>query len=73
MKGISLLGVTGRRFFDALFQSEAFMLKNPDLIDKIITHVLPATDFEHGFDLMSEGACGEIVLDFQQIELRKSA
>ena len=44
-----------------------------DLIDKVITHVLPATEFERGFELMDEGACGKIVLDFQQIELRLSA
>ncbi len=73
MKGISLLGVTGRRMYETWYQVEAFMLKNPDLIDKVITHVLPATEFERGFELMDEGACGKIVLDFQQIEHRLSA
>tara|TARA_R110002049_G_scaffold88611_2_gene223427 strand:+ start:133 stop:1191 length:1059 start_codon:yes stop_codon:yes gene_type:complete len=70
MKGVSLLGITGRRMYETWYQVEAFMLKNPDLIDKVITHVLPATDFAHGFELMDEGACGKIVLDFQALDQR---
>ena len=70
MKGVSLIGVTGRRMFETWYQVEAFMLKNPDLMEKVITHVLPATDFQRGFELMDEGACGKIVLDFQQIDQR---
>lgn len=64
MKGISLIGVTGRRMYETWFQVEAFMLKNPELIDKVITHILPAKDFADGFKLMDEGACGKVVLDF---------
>ncbi|PHQ70518.1 MAG: L-threonine 3-dehydrogenase, partial [Sneathiella sp.] len=73
MKGVSLIGITGRRMYETWYQVEAFMLKNPELMDKVITHVLPATDFEQGFELMDQGACGKIVLDFQQIEQRLSA
>ncbi|MDF2368788.1 L-threonine 3-dehydrogenase [Sneathiella sp.] len=70
MKGVSLIGVTGRRMYETWYQVEAFMLKNPALMEKVITHVLPATDFKRGFELMDEGACGKIVLDFQKIEQR---
>ena len=70
MKGVSLLGITGRRMYETWYQVEAFMLKNPELMDKVITHVLPAIDFAHGFELMDEGACGKIVLDFQALEQR---
>ena len=70
MKGVSLIGITGRRMYETWYQVEAFMLKNPDLMDKVITHVLPATDFAHGFELMDEGACGKIVLDFQTLDQR---
>ncbi|WP_025899557.1 L-threonine 3-dehydrogenase [Sneathiella glossodoripedis] len=68
MKGISLLGVTGRRMFETWFQVEAFMLKNPELIDKVITHILPAREFQKGFELMEEGACGKVVLDFKTLQ-----
>ncbi|MEH6402634.1 MAG: L-threonine 3-dehydrogenase [Sneathiella sp.] len=71
MKGISLVGVTGRRMFETWFQVEAFMLKNPDLIDKVVTHVLPAKEFDRGFQLMNDGACGKVVLDFQTSQLRE--
>jgi len=67
MKGISLLGVTGRRMYETWFQVEAFMLKNPELIEKVVTHVLPAKDFDKGFSLMDDGACGKVVLDFQTL------
>jgi len=73
MKGVSLIGITGRRMYETWYQVEAFMLKNPELMDKVITHVLPATEFGHGFELMDQGACGKIVLDFQQIQQRLSA
>jgi len=68
MKGISLIGVTGRRMYETWFQVEAFMLKNPELIDKVITHILPAKDFAEGFKLMEDGACGKVVLDFQSLK-----
>ncbi|WP_169545924.1 L-threonine 3-dehydrogenase [Sneathiella aquimaris] len=66
MKGISLIGVTGRRMYETWFQVEAFMLKNPDLIEKVVTHVLPAYEYEKGFQLMDDGACGKVVLDFKR-------
>ena len=64
MKGIRLLGITGRRMYETWFQVEAFMLKYPELIEKVITHRLPAVDFAAGFQLMDDGACGKVVLDF---------
>lgn len=67
MRGVRLLGITGRRMYETWYQVEAFMLKNPGLMDKVITHILPATDFARGFALMDEGACGKIVLDFANI------
>jgi threonine 3-dehydrogenase len=68
MKGIRLLGVTGRRMYETWYQVEAFMLKNPDLIEKVVTHILPAKDFMDGFKLMEEGACGKVVLDFASLK-----
>lgn len=67
MRGVRLLGITGRRMYETWYQVEAFMLKNPGLMDKVITHILPATEFARGFALMDEGACGKIVLDFANI------
>ena len=42
------------------------MLTNPKAVEKIVTHVIPAKDFQKGFDLMEEGLCGKVVLDFTE-------
>jgi len=68
MKGLQLLGVTGRQMFKTWYQVESFMLRNPDLMDKIITHQLPAGKYAEGFELMDEGACGKVILDFTNIQ-----
>lgn len=65
MKGITLHGVTGRRMYDTWYRTESFMLRNPALIDTIITHVLPAREYANGFRLMDEGSCGKVILDFE--------
>ena len=68
MKGLQLLGVTGRQMFKTWYQVESFMLRNPGLMDKIITHQLPATKYDQGFQLMDEGACGKVILDFTNLQ-----
>lgn len=65
MKGLTLHGVTGRRMYDTWYRTQAFMLRNPALIDAIVTHVLPAREYLAGFRLMDEGACGKVILDFE--------
>lgn len=67
MKGLQLIGVTGRRMFDTWYQTEAFLLKHASVVDRIITHILPAAQYSEGFRLMDEGQCGKVVLDFTDI------
>lgn len=62
-KGITLKAVNGRRMFDTWFQSQHFMLKNPEAVDRLVTHVLPFDDFTHGFDLLHKGEAVKVVLD----------
>lgn len=64
MKGTTLHGVTGRRMFETWFDVSAFMLRNPDVVDTIITHRLAARDYATGFDLIAAGNCGKVLLDF---------
>ncbi|MCH9054159.1 MAG: zinc-binding dehydrogenase, partial [Proteobacteria bacterium] len=68
MKGITLHGVTGRRMFETWYQVEAFVANHPDAIDSIITHVLPASQYDQGFTLMGKGDCGKVVLDFTSLD-----
>ena len=64
MKGATLHGVTGRRMFETWYDVSAFMLRNPDVMDRILTHRLAARDYAEGFDLISAGNCGKVLLDF---------
>ncbi len=68
MKGITLHGVTGRRMFETWFQVEAFAANHPDAIDLVVTHVLPASQYDEGFALMGKGDCGKVVLDFASLD-----
>jgi hypothetical protein len=42
------------------------MLRNPDVMDRILTHRLPAQDYASGFDLIAAGNCGKVILDFNK-------
>ena len=64
MKGATLHGVTGRRMFETWYDVSAFMLRNPDVMDRVLTHQLAARDYATGFDLIAAGNCGKIILDF---------
>lgn len=64
MKGATLHGVTGRRMFETWYDVSAFMLRNPEVVDRILTHRLEARDYATGFDLIAAGKCGKVLLDF---------
>jgi threonine 3-dehydrogenase len=64
MKGATLHGVTGRRMFGTWYDVSAFMLRNPEVMDRILTHRLAAQDYAEGFDLIAAGNCGKVILDF---------
>jgi threonine 3-dehydrogenase len=70
MRGLTLHGITGRRMFETWYEVEAFMLRAPDLMDKVVTHVMPAREYAKGFQLMDQGACGKVVLDFASMQGR---
>lgn len=67
MKGLDLRGVTGRRIFETWYQVESFMRKNPHLMDRIVTHVIPASQYSEGFALIEQGKCGKVVLNFEKV------
>ncbi len=67
MRGLTLHGITGRRMFDTWYEVESFMIRSPELMDKVVTHVMPAKGYSHGFQLMDQGACGKVVLDFSDL------
>lgn len=63
-KGLTMKGITGREIFKTWYQVEAFMRTHPEAMDKIISHILPAGDFQQGFDLFAKGEASKVVLKF---------
>ena len=62
-KGLDLRGIYGRRMFETWYKMGALLQSGLDL-SPIITHRLPADQYQDGFDLMRSGQTGKVVLDW---------
>jgi threonine 3-dehydrogenase len=60
---ITLKGIYGREMFETWYKMLA-MLQSGLNVRGIITHRMPATEFQQGFDAMRSGKSGKIVLDW---------
>jgi threonine 3-dehydrogenase len=65
-KGVTILGINGRRMFETWYQVESFVLSNRLELEPIITHQIPMADFEKGFQLMQTGEAIKVVLQMPQ-------
>ncbi|MBV8490669.1 MAG: L-threonine 3-dehydrogenase [Candidatus Eremiobacteraeota bacterium] len=64
-KGLTVLGINGRRMFETWYQTQALVKSGRVDLRPIITHVLPYTQFDRAFELMRNGEAAKIVLDFK--------
>lgn len=64
-KGLTVLGINGRRMFETWYQTQALVKSGRVDLRQIISHVLPYTEFDHAFELMHSGEAAKIVLDFK--------
>ncbi len=64
-KGLTLSGVIGRKMFETWYQVDNFVCHNPDAIDHIVTHTLPATEFQEAFNFLEQGKAIKAVLSFK--------
>jgi threonine 3-dehydrogenase len=64
-KGLTVLGINGRRMFETWYQTQALVKSGRVDLRSIITHVLPYTQFDRAFELMRSGEAAKIVLDFK--------
>ncbi|KNG95622.1 L-threonine 3-dehydrogenase [Pseudaestuariivita atlantica] len=62
-KALTIKGVYGREIFETWYKMIA-MLQNGLDVRAVITHRLPASEFEAGFAAMRDGSCGKVVLDW---------
>jgi threonine 3-dehydrogenase len=66
-KGLTLLGINGRRMFETWYQTEELVRSGRVDLTPIITHVIPFDEFERGFSMMRSGEAAKIVLDLKGI------
>ncbi|PWE17944.1 L-threonine 3-dehydrogenase [Marinicauda salina] len=66
MKAITFKGVYGREMFETWYKMIAMLQSGLDL-SKLITHRLPAREFQTGFDAMRSGKSGKVVLDWSEV------
>jgi threonine 3-dehydrogenase len=62
-KGLTLQGIYGRRMFETWYKMLAMLQTGLD-VTPVITHHLPATEFQEAFDIMRSGECGKVILDW---------
>lgn len=62
-KMLTIKGIYGREMFETWHKMLAMVESGLD-IRKVITHRLPVSDFQSGFEIMREGRSGKVVLDW---------
>jgi threonine 3-dehydrogenase len=63
LKSLTIKGVYGRRMFETWRKMLGLLEAGLDL-DRLITHRLPAGEFQAGFEAMRSGQSGKVVLDW---------
>lgn len=61
-KGLTVLGINGRRMFETWYQTQALVRSGRIDLSAIVTHVLPLEQFERAFELMQSGEAAKVVL-----------
>lgn len=62
-KGLMMKGIYGREMYETWYHMEQMLHSGLDL-SPMITHEFSIDDFEKGFQIMDEGNCGKVVLNW---------
>jgi threonine 3-dehydrogenase len=62
-KGLTVLGINGRKMFETWYQTEALVKSGRVDLRPIITHDLPFEKFADAFELMRSGEAAKIVME----------
>ncbi len=63
-KAITLKGIYGREMWETWYKMEQMIIGGIDL-SPAITHHFIVDEFQKGFDIMEEGTCGKVILDWE--------
>ena len=66
-KGLTVLGINGRKMFETWYQMEALVKSGRVDLGPIITHVMPFAAYRDAFDAMAAGTAAKIVLDLETV------
>ena len=62
-KGLIIKGIYGREMYETWYKMVAMLQSGLD-ISPIITHQMPVTDYQKGFETMLSGQSGKVILDW---------
>ncbi|HOU02107.1 MAG TPA: L-threonine 3-dehydrogenase [Bacteroidales bacterium] len=62
-KAITLKGIYGREMWETWYKMEQMIIGGINL-DPVITHRFHIDEFQKGFDIMEEGNCGKVILNW---------
>jgi len=62
-KGLTLKGIYGREMFETWYKMTTMLQSGLD-IEPIVTHRLPIDAYQEGFEIMSSGQSGKVILDW---------
>jgi threonine 3-dehydrogenase len=62
-KGLKVKGIYGREMYETWYKMEQMLRSGLD-ISKVLTHKLSVDEYEKAFNIMEEGECGKIVLEW---------
>ncbi len=60
---LTLKGIYGRQMYETWYKMISMLQSGLD-ISKIVTHKLHYTEFQKGFDVISQGLCGKVILEW---------
>jgi len=63
-KGLTLKGIYGREMYETWYHMEMMLTSGLNILP-VITHRMKAENFQAAFDIMEEGNCGKIILDWE--------
>lgn len=62
-KGLEVRGIYGRRMFETWYKMISMLQSGLD-VSGVITHEMPYTEFQTGFDTIFKGESGKVILDW---------
>ncbi|WP_234397011.1 L-threonine 3-dehydrogenase [Bacillus massiliglaciei] len=62
LKGITVKGISGRRIFSTWRKLTGMLSSGILDIKPLVTHTLPLEEYKQGFEMMSNGQCGKVLL-----------